>query len=240
MSGPTGGISGGISYNNSTSRTVSDISAKYTESTTSPRWDYNGGNEPWHDWEWDWGRACYRYIHGEAPATLKGDVILNNNWVWKVSNPSGTYSFDAETYVKTHWLKDFVTRGAIDDHKFEYGTYIEPTTNNTAINMNPPSRTMDNYLMSYDTPSDWDEAKITRFRDFLTEYFKLWQPNIDIYSLDENENKQITTDHFAEVMADFENNKQLFKDNKFTGTFTFKIKNSNEQSDLVTKDLTIN
>ncbi|MDR2175429.1 MAG: hypothetical protein LBO82_05775 [Synergistaceae bacterium] len=99
MSG-TGSVSGSMSYSQSHTTSIPDITVKEqceqpvtskTGAYNNARWTYAVGNLPHPKNEYTIFYPHKSTITPEPPAIATTTATLYNTWIWRVSNPSGTY-----------------------------------------------------------------------------------------------------------------------------------------------------
>ena len=84
-----------LSYDKSTSQTIEDLTIIASTESGVPTWKYVGGNLPGTHWGYK------DNTHDTAPAIMREECEVNQSWIWRVQNPSGSYSLYDETSVTT-------------------------------------------------------------------------------------------------------------------------------------------
>ena len=84
-----------ISYDKSTSQTIEDLEIRASTKSGIPTWEYIGNNLP----ETHWGLT--KNSHDIAPSIMTEECEVNQSWIWRVQNPTGSYCLYDETQVTT-------------------------------------------------------------------------------------------------------------------------------------------
>lgn len=133
-SGPSAGISGGISYSESYIVTIPDVSinnqCKSDDSHINARWEYNVADpEPKCNF---WGDITQFY---DAPSVATNTIDVHNTWLWVVDNPSGRYKMKSVNAIYYNYR-----HGTNYTFSISYGTHWYSTTYTRWINLDPPKR----------------------------------------------------------------------------------------------------
>ena len=237
--GPTGGISGGISYNSSTSRSIPDISITAVTDTAklhNPTWTYTGG----HVTNYGSGFLCMNRNHTSPSNLQKGMFVANNSWIWKVENASGSYKLKSKVDLDIEEMHSY------DDGWGGWSTsssYVnEITSHINECVLLPPSRYVKNYHFDSVKPEGWDDAKAQRFRQYLTEvsanWTNTWKTSIAIYTLTKDDPEPVKN-YFQKLVSTIEKNKNVLKDNGYTGSIDFYVQDPGTGKKLATKTVEI-
>lgn len=85
-----------ISWDSSTTRTVSDLVIEASSYEGIGKWNYVGQNMP---------NAYFNAVktnsHSFAPEIMRSECLVDHSWIWKVPNSSGSYRLFDETTVTT-------------------------------------------------------------------------------------------------------------------------------------------
>lgn len=134
-SGPSAGISGGISYSESYTVTMPDVSinnqCKSDGSHINARWEYNVADPaPKRNF---WGDIT-RFEN--APSVATNTIDVHNTWLWVITNPSDRYKMKCVNAIYYNYR-----HGKNHAFSIEYGTHTYWTTYTRWINLDPPKRT---------------------------------------------------------------------------------------------------
>lgn len=224
MSGLTGGVSSGISYSSSSSRSVADLSTTYEASNN--QWQYYGNTPSWH-------HPFFKdFYHDDAAAILRTTCQVSNYWIWKIKNATGEYEFKSEIGGEI---------GGVSTHNWKYRSkrYSAENKKSFSIRMDPPSRYVSTWGMVIEYPADYDEKKRNAMREKLKNLFpSYWDESMKIYTVERDATKA-AEDMFDSAMSALERDKTFIKNEGFTGTFTFYIRNRDTGIDLTRKTVII-
>lgn len=84
-----------ISYDKSTSQTIDDLEIKASTKSGIPTWQYIGNNLPGTHLGWS------SNSHDIVPSIMSEECEVNQSWIWRVQNPTGSYCLYDETQVTT-------------------------------------------------------------------------------------------------------------------------------------------
>ena len=91
-------IGGSVSYDKSTTQTIQDLEIKASSSAGLPIWDYIGHNLPQSH------TGLFNNSHDIAPNIMRDECEVDQSWIWRVSNPTGSYCLYDETTITTCML----------------------------------------------------------------------------------------------------------------------------------------
>ena len=215
-SGPSGGLSAGVSFSNSTSKAYPDITVTYrTDNQKNPCWDYQT-----KDVAFDW-HVFTSNKHDIAPALARHTNTMNHQWMWKVKAPEDGQSFSFTTTISLETQN-------CQMKKFMPGKYAKYTmecygTKTFTINMVPPSRNKDNYSMSVTPPEGMSPEDIAGFNALIKSKFgTAWLDNADIWHVKKDDDEPAKK-CFEAAMSRIESSKSLVTDGGFSGEYEFRI-----------------
>lgn len=84
-----------VSYDKSTSQTIDDLEIKASTKSGIPTWQYIGNNLPGTHLGWS------SNSHDIVPSIMSEECEVNQSWIWRVQNPTGSYCLYDETQVTT-------------------------------------------------------------------------------------------------------------------------------------------
>ena len=84
-----------VSYDKSTSQTIDDLEIKASTKSGIPTWQYIGNNLPGTHLGWS------SNSHDIVPSIMREECEVNQSWIWRVQNPTGSYCLYDETQVTT-------------------------------------------------------------------------------------------------------------------------------------------
>ena len=129
-SDPSVNLGFSISYDTSDTRTYDDLEIIASSMNGIPEWKYIGQNLP---------EAYYNLIlpssHSEAPSIMRRECEVDQSWIWKVTNPSGSYRLYDETNVVTTAM--YYENDALEAHSHFVN---RTTTKRVSFLMMPPPR----------------------------------------------------------------------------------------------------
>ncbi|MEG1842453.1 MAG: hypothetical protein RRZ83_05485 [Alistipes sp.] len=201
-SGPSAGVSGGVSFSESWTTNTLDLSIIANTDGHNPTWIYNGAIPHSHRDPYCW--------HDIAAGILTNDCQVNNTWIWRQPNASGTYAMQCDVNIRTDVLVVYYGYSVSENH------YNENNENHYTLNLTPPARATQRWQMSCASNEDVSSYLKTNYPDF-------WLPSLKIYT-STPEDRLAVDAFFASFISVISKDKKTWKDNGHTGTYTFKVK----------------
>ena len=211
---PSINIGFSVSYDTSTTQSIDDLEIEASSIDGIAKWDYVGKNLP---------DAFYNVIltnsHSSAPSIMRMECPVDQSWIWRVPNPSGSYRLYDETSVTTSIM--YYTDGFMK----ALNKYVNnETTKRVSFLMMPPPRSEQIWAMDVTPYSEELNTMLS------TTHSRFWnKDNQELKLADTSEESRIS---IKEFISDFEqdlNNKRItWKNRHFLGNYTFSFYNIND------------
>ena len=215
-----------VSYDTSTSQTIDDLDIIASTASGVPEWKYVGKNLP---------EAYYNLFkptsHSEAPSIMRRECEVDQSWIWKVPNPTGSYRLFDETKVTTSIM--YYNIGFFEAFA-KYANHT--TTKRVSFLMMPPPRCSQLWMMNVSPYSDELNSMLASTHN------RFWKKDNHEFNLsDTSEDSRISIEQFLnDFQRDLNSKRHTWKNRKFTGTFTFSYYNINdEENEPITFDFVV-
>lgn len=204
-----------ISYDTSDTRTYDDLEIIASSMNGIPDWKYIGQNLP---------DAYYNLIlpssHSEAPSIMRRECEVDQSWIWKVPNPSGSYRLYDETNVVT-------TAMYYENEGFEAHSHFvnRTTTKRVSFLMMPPPRSQQYWMMNVAPYSDELNSMLS------TTHNRFWKKDNHEFTLnDTTDDSRISIEQFLnDFKRDLNSKRHTWRNRNFKGTFTFSYYNIDDE-----------
>ena len=206
-----------VSYDTSDTRTYDDLEIVASTLNGTPEWKYIGQNLP---------EAYYNLIlpssHSEAPTIMRRECEVDQSWIWKIPNPSGSYRLYDETNVVTTAM--YYKNGFLESHSYFVNL---TTTKRVSFLMMPPPRSQQYWMMNVAPYSDELNSMLS------TTHNRFWKKDNHEFTLnDTTDDSRITIEQFInDFQRDLNSKRKTWKNRNFTGTYTFSYYNINADDD---------
>ena len=203
-----------VSYDSSTTQSIDDLDIIASTSNGIPEWKYIGQNLP--DVYFNLVKAP---SHSEVPSIMRLECEVDQSWIWKVPNPTGSYRLFDETSVTTSIM--YYNIGFLKAYaKFANHT----TTKRVSFLMIPPPRSEQLWMMNVTPYSDELNSMLA------TTHSRFWNKSDHEFKLtDTSEDSRISIEQFIrDFQRDLNSKRHTWKNRNFKGTFTFSYYNVNE------------
>ena len=205
-----------VSFDSSTTQTIDNLEIVVSSSNGIPKWNYIGHNLP----------DSYYHLfsetsHSEAPAIMRRECEVDQSWIWKIPNPSGSYRLFDQTSVTTSIMY------------YDYGffkTYAKfanhQTTKRVSFLMAPPPRNEQSWMMNVSPYSDELNAMLA------TTHRRFWKKDDHEFKLSDSSNdSRISIEQFInDFQRDLNSKRYTWKNRKFTGKYTFAYYNIDDEN----------
>ena len=213
---PSINLGGSISYDSSETRSYDDLEIIASTSNGIPEWKYIGQNMP--DAYYN---LFYDPSHSEAPSIMRRECEVDQSWIWKVPNPTGSYRLFDETKVSTSIM--YYTNGFFK----VYANFAnETTTKRVSFLMMPPPRSQQYWMMNVTPYSDGLNSMLA------TTHSRFWKKDDHEFKLNDTaDDSRITIEQFIkDFQRDLNSKRHTWKNRNFTGKFTFSYYNVNDEN----------
>ena len=212
---PSANLGFSISYDTSDTRTYDDLEIIASSMNGIPDWKYIGQNLP---------DAYYNLIlpssHSEAPSIMRRECEVDQSWIWKVPNPSGSYRLYDETNVVT-------TAMYYENEGFEAHSHFvnRTTTKRVSFLMMPPPRSQQYWMMNVAPYSDELNSMLA------TTHSRFWKKDDHEFTLnDTSDDSRISIEQFLnDFKRDLNSKRHTWRNRNFKGTFTFSYYNIDDE-----------
>lgn len=202
---PSASLGIGVSYDASTTQTIEDLMIEASTANEVVEWKYIGQNLPV-------GSAGIYPSHTLAPSIMTHECELDQSWIWRVPNPSGSYRIYDKTEVVTtlHCILDFVVYTS-DYYDFKW------TNSAVSFRMAPPPRCEQTWMVEV-TPYN---EKINNM--LATTHAKYWKANNHELDLaDSTEESRISIQQYMnDFEQDLEDKKKSWQNRGLYGLYSF-------------------
>ena len=205
-----------VSYDSSDTRTYDDLEIIASTANGTPEWKYIGQNMP--DAYYN---LFYDPSHSEAPSIMRRECEVDQSWIWKVPNPSGSYRLFDETMISTTIM--YYTNGFFK----VYANFANhATTKRVSFLMMPPPRSQQYWMMNVAPYSDELNSMLAMTHS------RFWKKDDHEFTLnDTTEDSRITIEQFInDFQRDLNSKRHTWKNRNFKGTFTFSYYNVNDEN----------
>lgn len=215
-----------VSYDSSTTQTIDDLEIEASSIDGVAEWKYTGHNLP---------RSYYNFIkensHSFAPSIMRQECLVDQSWIWRVPNPTGSYRLFDKTSVTTALM--YYDLGFLKTHCH----YANLTTAKcVSFMMMPPPRSEQKWVMNVTPYSEELNTMLS------TTHNRFWNKDNHEFELaDTSADSRITISQFV---SDFEKDlisKRLsWRNRNFKGTYTFSYYNVSEKpQDVISFDFMV-
>ena len=205
-----------VSYDTSTTQSIDDLEIVASTVNGVPEWKYIGQNLP--D---SYFNLVKEPSHSGAPSIMRRECEVDQSWIWKVPNPSGSYRLFDETEITTCVM--YYTNGFFKT----YANYVNQTTaKRVSFLMMPPPRCEQLWMMNVSPYSDELNSMLA------TTHSRFWNKENHEFKLsDTDEDSRITIEQFInDFQRDLNSKRHTWKNRNFTGKFTFSYYIVNEEN----------
>lgn len=199
--GPSGGITGGVSFSDSHSHTESNLKVYHSIDYNVPTWRIEGITPKCHMGWWS-------YSHDEVATFQKTDWQTEFTWVVKVPKLG-----DGEPYYLM--AEDMAEITELNYNIYDLELRVHPTQS-TKIKLCEPNRCNDSFTMSCDNQSLQNKIK--------EQFPLLWQNQFIYYALNSEESVQGAKNMFEKVKTAVSGFSENLKEQFYTGTYKFSLR----------------
>ena len=150
---------------------------------------------------------------------MRRECEVDQSWIWKVPNPTGSYRLFDETKVTTSVM--YYTYGFLKT----YPNYVnQTTTKRVSFFMIPPPRSEQLWMMNVTPYSDELNSMLA------TTHSRFWNKSDHEFKLtDTSEDSRISIEQFIrDFERDLNSKRHTWKNRNFKGNFTFSYYNVDE------------
>ena len=202
---PSANLGFSISYDASTTQTIENLEIVASTADGGVKWNYNGNGLPV-------GKAGIPPSHTFAPDIMTRECQVDQSWIWKIPNPSGSYRIYDKTEVHTalHYILNLVVY-TCDHYYWNYNPTIR------SFRMAPPPRCEQRWMMDV---APYSEKLNTMLATTHATYWKA--DDHEFKMADTTDDSRISIEQFvADFKKDLENKKRTWKNRGFNGSYTF-------------------
>ena len=202
---PSANLGFSISYDASTTQTIENLEIVASTADGGVKWNYNGNGLPV-------GKAGIPPSHTFAPDIMTRECQVDQSWIWKIPNPSGSYRIYDKTEVHTalHYILNLVVY-TCDHYYWSYNPTIR------SFRMAPPPRCEQRWMMDV---APYSEKLNTMLATTHATYWKA--DDHEFKMADTTDDSRISIEQFvADFKKDLENKKRTWKSRGFNGNYTF-------------------
>ena len=208
---PSANLGFSVSYDSSTTQTIDDLEIIASTANGIPEWKYIGQNLPSAHFN-----LIVDYSHTEAPSIMRRECIVDQSWIWRIPNPSGSYRLFDETEVTTSIM--YYKEGFLQLFS-KFANHA--TTKRVSFLMIPPPRSEQLWMMDVAPYSEQLNTMLSNTHS------RFWKKDDHEFKLaDTAEDSLITIQQFIDdFKRDLENKKRSWQSRGFYGPYTFTFYN---------------
>lgn len=200
-----------ISYDTSTTQTIDDLEIIASSSRGIPEWKYVGHNLPDAFYN-----LIYDYSHSEAPDIMRRECEVDQSWIWRIPNPTGSYRLFDQTVVTTSIM--YYNEGFF---KLKSLFANHATTKRVSLLMMPPPRSQQSWMMNV---SPYSEELNTMLSTTHNRYWK--RDDHEFVLNDTSADSRVSIEQFInDFQRDLNSKRFSWKNRNFTGKYTFSYYN---------------
>ena len=161
---------------------------------------------------------------------MRRECEVDQSWIWKVSNPEGSYRLFDETEVTTAVMY------SRDGFLKSYANYANETTiKRVSFLMMPPPRSEQLWMMNVSPYSDELNSMLA------TTHNRFWNKDNHEFKLsDTAEDSRISIEQFMrDFQRDLNSKRHTWKNRNFTGTFIFSYYNVNSDDEPISFEFVV-
>ena len=223
---PSASLGFSVSWDTSTTQSIDDLEIITSTANGIPEWRYVGQNLPEAYYN-----LFYDTSHSEAPSIMRRECEVDQSWIWKVPNPTGSYRLFDETKVTTAVM--YYENGFFE----VYAQYANnATTKRVSFLMMPPPRCQQKWMMNVAPYSDELNSMLA------TTHSRFWKKDDHEFTMnDSSQDSRITIEQFInDFKRDLNSKRFTWKNRNFTGKFTFSYYNiDDENNELLSFDFVV-
>lgn len=216
------GLSGGVSFNSSTTTSVSDLTVNSHCDGRNAKWSFEAQSARNTS-------STFKSYHSLVANCQKHTCSVETSWIWKVPDATGTYNLKGDVDIETE-IYVYHTKGLVDvvNHDNQHNYYT------CSLALNPPCRYVQTWKLSCVSGNTTDEA----IDSFLKNKYPSWSETLKLYSV--YDNNDVVEKYWENFIKLLNSDKQDWRDKHHTGTFTFKIKKEGDTNYLHEYVFTVN
>ena len=209
-----------ISYDKSTSQTIDNLEIIASTANGIVSWRYKGNNIPTSR-----VGLFFKPYHSTAPTIMRRECVVDQSWIWQVSNPTGSYRLYDQTSVTTSLLYPH----SLYVYNIDF-YYDKETTNRISFRMAPPPRCEQRWMMDV---SPYSEELNTML---ATTHSKFWKADDHEFNLaDTDDESRLTIQQFiSNFEQDLHKKKRTWISRNFKDTYTFTYYNVEDSEEEYT------
>lgn len=242
MSGPQASVGGGLSWSESTTRSIPDISIGFYPKAdrSAAEWEFTTPELRGH------GDDSGSDISFDKPKEIQIRAAVFDTYALfvKTTDKDNTdATIQVETYcttkitIKTAWKNKHKIAGITVSADCEWKTYDERAIQTFTDSILKPCNVKRQYIMGFTPPSGVSPADQDRLYAIVKEYISDWNSVTDYYAVGTGNLDNEAAKRFDAAMQTIETNKNVFHDRGFSGKFTFYIQNKESGTQPKTKEI---
>ena len=206
-----------VSYDKSTTQSVDNLEIVTSTADGIVSWKYIGNNIPTSR-----VGLFFQTYHSLAPSIMTRECVVDQSWIWRVPNPTGSYRLYDQTSVTTSLLYPH----SLYVYNIDF-YYDRVTTNRISFRMAPPPRCEQRWMMDV-IPYSEEVNKM-----LVTTHARFWDATNHEFKLsDTSEDSRITIQQFiSDFRQDLLKKKRTWQNRNLTGPYTFTYYNVDNPED---------
>ena len=200
-----------VSYDKSTSQSIDNLEIIASTAEGIVSWRYKGNNIPTSR-----VGLFFQTYHSTAPSIMQRECVVDQSWIWRVSNPTGSYRLYDQTSVTTSLLYPH----SLYLYNIDFYYDLE-TTNRISFRMAPPPRSEQRWMMEV---SPYSEELNTMLGSTHSRYWKADDHEFNLADTDDE--SRLTIQQFiSDFEQDLQKKKRTWISRNFKDTYTFTFYN---------------
>ena len=224
-SDPSVSLGVSVSYDKSTSQTIDNLEIIASTADGIVSWKYKGNNIPTSR-----VGGFFQTYHSTAPTIMRRECVVDQSWIWQVSNPKGSYRLYDQTSVTTSLLYPH----SLYLYNIDF-YYDRTTTNRISFRMSPPPRSEQRWMMEVSPYSEELNSMLA------STHSRFWKADDHEFTLsDTEEDSRLTIKQFiSDFKQDLQKKKRTWISRNFKDTYTFYYYNVDDPEDEYTFEFSV-
>lgn len=196
-----------VSYDKSTTQTIDNLEIVASTVDGIVSWKYIGNNIPTSR-----VGGFFQTYHSTAPTIMRRECVVDQSWIWRVPNPTGSYRLYDQTSVTTSLLYPH----SLYVYNIDF-YYDRVTTNRISFRMAPPPRCEQRWMMDVAPYSEELNKMLS------TTHSRFWTPDDHEFKLpDSSDDSRVAIQQLiSDFKQDLTRKKKSWQSRNLKGTYNF-------------------
>ena len=209
-----------VSYDKSTTQTIDNLEIVASTVDGIVSWKYIGNNIPTSR-----VGGFFQSYHSTAPTIMRRECVVDQSWIWRVPNPTGSYRLYDQTSVTTSLLYPH----SLYVYNIDF-YYDRVTTNRISFRMAPPPRCEQRWMMDVSPYSEELNKMLS------TTHSRFWTPDDHEFKLpDSSDDSRVAIQQLiSDFKQDLTRKKKTWQSRNFKDRYTFTYYNVDDPEEEYT------